>query len=41
MVRRWPRLMIAMASDIKGINDRMMPMLVAEVSPAAKYARLW
>ncbi|MNG28288.1 hypothetical protein D3C84_1135310 [compost metagenome] len=39
-VRRWPRLMIAMARDINGINDRMMPMLVAEVRAAAKYARL-
>ncbi|MOA42418.1 hypothetical protein D3C78_1644650 [compost metagenome] len=35
-VRRWPRLMIAMASDINGISERMMPMLVAVVRVAAK-----
>ncbi|MNC82087.1 hypothetical protein D3C75_1354560 [compost metagenome] len=39
-VSRWPRLTIAMANDINGISDRMMPMLVAVVRAAAKYARL-
>ncbi|MNG07650.1 hypothetical protein D3C84_909640 [compost metagenome] len=39
-VRRWPRLTMAMTSDISGISDRMIPMFVAEVSVAAKYARL-
>ena len=34
-VRRWPRLMIDIASTINGISDRIMPILVAEVRAAA------